>query len=137
MSGEKSKERNAGRKLAEWVTLGISALIILFLAGYLLLQVFRGNEPMVPVEVKLGLDETQQVAGRFVLPVHIMNNGQQTLRDLKLELTYQPPEATEPESTDLQVDYLGELSAQTVYFYFEHPPGELKIEARPASYRLD
>jgi uncharacterized protein (TIGR02588 family) len=102
---EDSKGRSA-RKLAEWVSLGISAVLILGLAGFLLVEAFRANEPFVPVEVQAKADETRQLNGRFILPVQITNHGEQTLRDLKIELSFTSPDG-EPDKTDLLIDYLG------------------------------
>ncbi|HTE20375.1 MAG TPA: hypothetical protein VK689_18580, partial [Armatimonadota bacterium] len=61
------------RTLAEWVSLGISILLIVALAGYLLRAAARGDDPYVPTEVRPLLDQARQVGGAFILPVEIAN----------------------------------------------------------------
>lgn len=128
--------RTGGRALAEWGSLGISTLIILILAGYLLIEAFQGNEPFVPVHVQAQLGEVREVNGQFILPVRIANRGQETLHDLKIEMHYQPPDSP-PATTDLLIDYLGERSEETVYFYFNQHPSTMNVDARAASYRVE
>ncbi len=127
---------SAGRKLAEWVSLGLSALVILALVGYLAVEAFRKNEPFIPVEVQALLNDTREVEGKFILPVKVTNRGAQTLRDLKVELRYEPP-GSAAETADVLIDYLGERSEQTAYFYFAQHPNALKLEARAVSYIVD
>jgi uncharacterized protein (TIGR02588 family) len=127
---------SAGRKIAEWVSLSISGLIILVLSGYLLFEAFQGNDPVITVDAEARLSEVAEAGKRFILPVRISNRSKQTLLDLKVELRYEPP-GSSPETTDLLIDYLGEQSQQTVYFYFDQHPSGLKVEARAASYRLE
>ncbi len=135
-SGRKLRHR-PGHRLAEWVSLTISALILLTLAGYLVYEAFQANEPYVPVEVQPRTAEVRQVDdGRFILPVFIANRGQQTLRDLNIELSYQPPDR-QPETTEILIDYVGERSEHTVYFYLDQDPATLKPKVRATSYRLD
>lgn len=129
--------RPAGRKLAEWFSLGASALLILVLAGFLAHEAFKANAPQVPVEVGIKWNEVREVGGRFILPVEIVNRGEQTLRDLNVQLQYQPSGAAEPETREVVIDYLGERSETTLYFYFDQPPDTLQVESRPVSYRLD
>jgi uncharacterized protein (TIGR02588 family) len=94
------------------------------------------NDPIVNVTAVPLLDKAQETSGRFVLPVKVENHGARTLHDLKVELSFQPPDDA-PQTTDALIDYLGEHSEQVLYFYFEEDPRTLKVEARPASYRLE
>ena len=131
-----SRRKGAGHTFAEWVSLCASALLILGIAGYLLVEAFQANEPFVPLDVQTRLEEVREVQGRFILPVHITNRGGRTLRDLKIELQAHP-EAANPQTTDLVIDYLGEGSEQIGYFYFDRHPRELKVNARALSYRVE
>ena len=124
------------RTLAEWVSLGISALLILALAGYLLRESGRGDTPYVRTEVRPLLDQVRQEGSTFILPVEITNGGRRMLRALKVEVTYQGPDGKE-ESRELDIDYLGERSSQTVYLYFDRHPRDLKVEAKPLHYQVE
>ena len=134
---EKPGDQPSGpRKLAEWVSLGVSALLILALATYLVLQARRGNDPYVPAEARPLLDQVRQVGTMFILPVEITNGGRRTLRALKVEVTHQGPDGKD-ESQELDLDYLGERSTQKVYLYFDRHPRDLKVEAKPLHYQVD
>lgn len=124
------------RKLAEWISFGVSVVLILATAAALIWKAMEPNAPMVDVAAVPLLDQAQETGGRFVLPVKVENHGDRTLHDLKVELSFQPPDDT-PQTTDAMIDYLGEHSEQVLYFYFEEDPRSLNVEARPASYRLE
>ncbi|MDQ3623420.1 MAG: hypothetical protein M3463_13170 [Verrucomicrobiota bacterium] len=128
--------RSVKRKLAEWVSLGISAFIVLSLAGYLVYEAAQPNDPRVPIEVHPLLEEAREESGRHILPVRISNRGQRTVRDLKIELVTRQGEE-EPLTLDITIDYLGERSEHTVYFYLDAAPRSLELETRPASYALE
>jgi uncharacterized protein (TIGR02588 family) len=139
-SGQKSEtgkhERSAGRKLAEWVTMGVSALLILALAGYLVVEGMKPQPPYVRAEARPLIEQVRQQGERYILPVEVANHGERTLRDITMELRYVSPGGKE-ETREFTIDYLGEKSSQSLYFYFDEHPGGLQVEARPVSYRFD
>jgi uncharacterized protein (TIGR02588 family) len=136
-SNRPAARKSAGHTFAEWVSLGISTLLILSLAVYLVIEAFRADDPFVPVGVEALVSEARQLNGQFVLPVRITNRGGQTLRDLKVEVRFQAPGTAAPNTTELLLDYVGEGSEQIAYLYLDQPPGALKIEGRATSYRVD
>jgi uncharacterized protein (TIGR02588 family) len=130
------KRPGQARKLAEWVTLSISALIILTLAGFLLWEARQGHEPLQVVTVQPGWMEVREIQGQFILPVTVTNLGRRTLRDLRIDLAYQLRDKDE-EKTDLLIDQLDKHGCETVYFYFDQAPSQLGVKVRATSYRLD
>ena len=132
---ENTRQQSPARKLAEWVTMGISMLLILGLAGYLVFQGFQPAPPYIPAEVRALMQQVRQDGERYILPVEVANRGNRTLRDLKVEVTYLGPEGKETQ--DFLIDYLGERSQQNLFFYFDRHPAELQVETQPVSYRLD
>lgn len=138
---KKSEDRNheetaSGRKLAEWISLIASGLVIVAISTALIYKGLQENGPIVQLNATPLLNEVQETSGRFVLPVRVKNHGGTTVHDLKVELSYQP-EDDAPQTTDSLIDYLGEHSEHILYFYFERDPRELAVEVRPASYRLE
>jgi uncharacterized protein (TIGR02588 family) len=123
------------RRLAEWVSLLASAIIILGIVIYLTAEAFQPNEDIAPVEVQLLLDEAQQAGSFYVLPVKVINRSTQTLVDLSVVVEFQPPDA-ESRRTEMVINYLGERSDQKAYFYFDRHPRELHVTAKPAGYRV-
>lgn len=134
--GEERGQRPPERKLAEWVTMGVSAALVLGVAGFLVHQVTLERTPFVAVEVRPLLEEAREEQGRYILPVEVKNRGHHTLQDFEGQVVYRSPEG-ERETRTFKIDYLGEQSEQKVYFYFERPPREISVEARPHSYILE
>lgn len=128
--------RPAGRKLAEWVTLTLSALLVLGVAAYLVYEALRETAPFASVEVQVRTERAQQKGGRYIVPVEVRNGGRQTLKDLKLEVTYRWADGA-AERGDVLIDYLGERSSHTVYLYFDRAPEDLQVTATPFAYQLD
>lgn len=126
----------SNRKLAEWVSLIVSALLILGVATVLAYKAMQPNERVVNVDATVQMEKIQASGGRFVLPVVLANKGGRTVRELTVEVSFQPEDA-EPQTAEATIDYLGENSEEVIYFYFEEDPRGLQVEARPASYRLD
>jgi len=142
MSEERNSEarnqnqRPGPRKLAEWVSLGISVALIFGLAGYLLMEALKPHPAYVPVKVQPLLKQVREEENRFILPVEVTNQGRRTLRDLTIEIEFRP-DGGKPESREVTIDYLGERSKQEIYVYFDRHPRALQVQARPLTYRLD
>jgi uncharacterized protein (TIGR02588 family) len=134
--GGQGRRAGASRRFAEWISLGISAVLLLSLAGYLILQALAPDSPYLLAEARPLTEEVQQKGDRFILPIEISNRGRRTLRELKVEVGVTEP-GGRSETRELQIDYLGEQSAQTVFLYFEQDPRALQIEARPVHYLID
>jgi uncharacterized protein (TIGR02588 family) len=130
------RDVSVGRTLAEWVTLGLSGLLVLSLAGYLLFQVSRPSPVSIEARTRLQFDQIRREGERYLLPLEVYNPGGHTLRDLKIEVRGESP-AGEPETREVEIDYLGEHSTQQVYLYFDQEPRSLKLKSAPQQYRVD
>ena len=129
--------RSWSRTLAEWVSLGVSCLLIAALAAFLAYEIVKGNDPYTLARMAARPDEARQVEAVFILPVDVENSGRRTLRDLEVELTYTPPGQQQAEKAEKTIDYLGEGSKQTLYFYLDHDPRQMAVRVRPLHYRVD
>lgn len=136
--GGHDSKRSTGRKLAEWVTLGVSILLVLGVAGYLAYHAISADDPYVPVRVTPALDQARDLSGgqQFVLPVRIQNFGSRTIKDFQAELRWRSPSGRE-ETRQFKIDYLGEHSAQEQFIYLDDDPRTLGIRARPLQYSVD
>lgn len=136
--GTDGSRHRPARRTAEWVSLGISALLILSIAAYLLWEGVTAQQTAVPVDVKVRPDRTQQAGERYVLPVEVRNNGQVTLRDLRIVVELAGADAgADAGPREIDIDYLGQRSGQTLYLYFDRDPRSLDVRARPVQYRLE
>lgn len=131
------RERPGHRKLAEWVSLGVSAALIASLAAFLVYETAKGNGEYNVAQTVPQMDAVQQVGAVFILPVEVKNSGERTLRDLDVELTYTPSGEREPQSAVATIDYLGQRARQKIYFYLDHDPRQMQVQVRPLHYRLD
>ena len=140
MSGDQDKkQRPAGRKLAEWVTLGVSVVLVLGVAGHLLREALEDRPPYIPVTVRVLTEEAGDTGGTFVLPLEVANRGGRTITSLTVRVTTRPADggAAEPTEIDLTIDYLGEGASERVYVVLDRHPRELRVEARTVSYQLE
>lgn len=128
--------RRGPRRLAEWLTFGVSAALVLVLGCYL---VWRMREPVDDVAFAQVVARPAQVrehGGRFALPIEIENPSRRALRDVLIRLRRPGPDSTR-ESIDLVVDYLGQRSSQTIYVYSSSDPRGGAVDAEAISYRVD
>jgi uncharacterized protein (TIGR02588 family) len=128
--------RSGVRTAAEWVTLGVSALILLGIIGYLVYQAMRPAPPHVRVEARALVGRVERAGDRYVLPIELRNRGRRTVRQLRVEVRH-GRQGEEPETTELDVDYLGGGSTHEAYVYLEEDPRGLKVEVEPRQYQLE
>ena len=136
-AGKKAgRGRSGPRKLAEWVSLGISAALIATLAGYLVYQGLQPQPPYVAAEAQVLMNRVLEKDGKYILPIEVVNHGRLTLRELNVEVEYRGPDGKQ-ETREFTIDYLGEQSKQKIYLYFDQHPRDLQVKAEPLTYRLD
>ena len=135
MSKQQS-ERPAGRKLAEWITLGTSIVIVLAVAGYLLVEAMREHPPVVPFAMRVLSDEARATESGFVVPLVVTNRGEQTVKELVIRVTTNAGSDKE-RFEEVTIDYLGEKASERVYLVFDHDPAVSKPLARALSYQLE
>lgn len=134
--GAGERKRHRGRTLAEWTTLAVSCVVIAGMAGYLLYQETKPEDPVIVAHVRPQFEKMAQQNGTFVLPVEVRNGGGHTLRNLKVSATYTDAQGQQ-QSTDQTIDFLGEKAGSTVYFYFEEDPRRLGVRVKADTYSLE
>ena len=120
------KEQNKKRTGAEWITLTVSVLIVLGLAGLVIYQeAARGTEPPV-IEVQPKLGEIRREGDAYYVPIDIANKGEVTAEDIEVQVSLEI-EGEEPETIAFAVKFLagGETGEQTVVFQKDPAEGEL------------
>ncbi len=133
--GGRPRGRQGRRVLAEWVSLGASALLIAGIAGYLLYEGLRGDSAFIFPEVRVLAAQSQRHGEAWVVAVEVRNTGRRTLRDLEVRIRYATPDGEEEDT--LGVDYLGEGSSQTLYFQVRAEPERSGLRAQALHYRLE
>ena len=123
------------RRLAEWLSFGISLALVLALVGHLLWRLREPVDDAVPTQVSLQLDRVSEQQGRFVLPIEVKNLGARTVRELQLRVEFE--EGGQRRNLDVLIDYVGQSAAQLVFIYFSQDPRGLSVRAEPVSYLVD
>ena len=120
-----SDHRRRPTTAAEWVTFGVAAVIVLGVIAAILSQVAATSSPPAPaVEVDAALERN----GRYVVPVTLRNEGDETAQDVQVTATLTTDDG---ETTSDQVlDFLAGGEEEELEFVFEDDPedGELVVE---------
>ena len=122
------KTNDPGRTTAEWVSLGVSLLIVLALAGLVTYDYFAtGNEPPT-IEVTPQLEQVRQEGDAFYLPVEVANTGDQTAQDVSVEVALQAGEG-DPESAQFTVAFLPGGGTEEAVVVFREDPSRGEISS--------
>lgn len=124
-SSTRGHVQHAARTGPEWVTFGVSALILVVVLGLLVVPAFHTDDPAAPAADRPG--PVRQVGGQFFVPVEIVNRGDQGAAQVQVvaELTI----GGKTTSGDQVIDFLGGGETQELTFAFADDPahGELLI----------
>lgn len=124
------------RSPAEWVTFGISLLILLSLMGSIgytwLAQKDRATDPVLSVTNKN--NSIRQANGQFYVPFEVTNSGGETAESVQViaELQIQGKVV---ETGEQQVDFLSSGEREEGAFVFTRNPRSGKLIIRIASYK--
>ena len=122
------------RKLAEWVTLGVSTATILGLTTYLVLDLTETDTPYIELVATPLHAQARRVGERFVVPIEIENRGNRTVTYASFSVAVAGSEAR---AETVEVEYLARESTQRVYKFVERDPASAKVTVTPVYYRLD
>lgn len=129
------KRKLSSRKLAEWITLLVSAGTILALIVYLIFDLTTPASPYIELVARPLPAEAKQVGDRYVLPVEIENRGQKTIGYASFRIVITAPHGTQTDSIELQ--YLAKNSRTRIYKYLERDPKHSRIDISPIYYKFE
>ena len=118
------------RSLAQWITVGLSTLIVLSLVGLLLYQAVAGGSQPPAIEVKFQHESLRQAGALYYLPVEVTNQGDQTAQDVRVRLSYMSDQG-QPELAEVMTDFLagGATDHHTVALSREPSGANLKVDS--------
>jgi uncharacterized protein (TIGR02588 family) len=122
----KDTDKKGKRTTAEWVTLGVSLVVLLGLVGLVVfVSLTRGDKPST-IKIEPVLNEVRQSEDAYYLPINITNDGDMAVGDVEVELSL-ASEGSEPETIAFTVLFLagGETSQEIVAFSTDPSKGEL------------
>ncbi|NJL86691.1 MAG: TIGR02588 family protein [Leptolyngbyaceae cyanobacterium SM1_1_3] len=122
------------RTLAEWITLGVTTLILAILVA-LVVYDWRANQSRPPA-FQVEIAETARVTdGRYYVPFAITNTGGRVARTVQVTAELHLDNADD-EAGEQQIDFLSGSERKRGSFVFEHDPQTGELVIRVASYRL-
>jgi uncharacterized protein (TIGR02588 family) len=121
------------RSPAEWVTFGISLLVLLSIVVLVFYSWFKvGERP--PAFVLERSDEVRQVEGKFYVPFTLTNSGGETADTVQVIAELRINGEVE-ETGEQQFDFLAGGEAEEGEFVFSHNPQDGELILRVASYQ--
>lgn len=116
--------RWSSRSTPEWVTFGLSLLLLLVVVAMLAVQMLDGNEPAAPTATVVDA-EIEPRGGRFVVPVEVTNEGDRGAQGV--EVSAELVVGGETADASQTIDFLGAGEIVTLIFLFDDDPrsGEL------------
>ena len=121
----KARAQRAVRTRPEWVTFGVSAMILAVVVGLLVVRAFHTDAAAAPIADRPG--PVKEISGQYFVPVEIVNRGDLAAAQVQVvaELTI----GGNTISSDQVVDFLGGGETQGLTFIFADDPadGDLTI----------
>ncbi|MEX0269247.1 TIGR02588 family protein [Leptolyngbyaceae cyanobacterium UHCC 1019] len=125
--------KKPSRSLAEWLSFGISSLIVGITAGLVIYSWATGqNSP--PILTIQRTEPVREVGGQFYVPFEIFNTGGETAESVQVIAELKVKTAVQ-ESGDLQIDFLSEGETEKAAFVFKTDPRQGDLVMRVASYK--
>lgn len=127
-------EQKPKRSIAEWVTFGISSLIlaiIVSLVGYTWLNE-KNQPPILSVTKK---EIIREINGQFYVYFEVVNSGGDTAESVQImaELLIN---GKVTETGEQQIDFLSSMESEEGAFIFSQNPRQGKLNMRVGSYKL-
>jgi uncharacterized protein (TIGR02588 family) len=124
-------------RIAEWVSLTISVLLVGSVAAFLLVQALRPRSPYLEVEARLLVEQTEPRGEGFVAPLQVTNRGERTLTRILVSLRGED-EGDAGAAREIELHYLGGGTTRTTYVVFDRDPrGRGAFVARALHYDLE
>jgi uncharacterized protein (TIGR02588 family) len=120
-------------KLAEWLVLGISLVLLLSVVVFLMRRALQRSDPFIRVETRFLMSEARKVGDQYILPVEVHNPGSRTISQLKIRVSAGDPD----EAREIEIKYLAENSTTRLYLPFQSEPARMGVQAKPLYYRTD
>jgi uncharacterized protein (TIGR02588 family) len=132
---ETSTPEQAPRSTAEWVSLGISSILLTGVIG-LVIYTWTASEHQQPPEVSVvSSPEVREAGGQFYVPFTVTNEGGGTAESVQIiaELSI---DGEVEETGEQQIDFLSGGETEEGAFIFTRDPQAGDLVVRVASYKL-
>lgn len=119
---------NEEKSWLEWVVFALSSLLIVVVVGYLIRDAMK--DAGLPPDLRVSLGQPTPAAHGYVVPVNVINKGDQTAQAVELEITSGDEDAT------LTYDFLSSGETRDGWVGFSKKP-DGPLTARVVGYRAE
>ncbi len=123
---------NEAKSWLEWVVFAVSAVLIVAVVGFLVVDGMR--DAGRPPDIRISLGKGQKSAHGFLVPVSVTNLGDKTAQAVELEIRCQSGE--DEQSATLTYDFLASGEVRAGWAGFSGEPVE-RLSARVVGYRSE
>jgi len=116
----------------EWVVFAVGLVLVASALAYLVYDgATMGSDPP-SIEVRLGTPE--QRAHNFIVPVTVMNHGDETAEGVTVEVTMESGEGVEAARGELTIAFLPRRATREGFVTFRQDPRAARLNARVLGY---
>jgi uncharacterized protein (TIGR02588 family) len=123
-------------RIAEWVSLIVSALLVGSVAVFLVVQALRPRSPFLDVEAELLVDRAEARGDSFVAPLQVTNHGDRALTRIVVSIR-EEGQADAGSAREVELTYVGGGASRIAYVVFEDDPRGRAFVARSQHYDLE
>jgi uncharacterized protein (TIGR02588 family) len=116
----------------EWVVFAVSLILVVFTLGYLVYAGVSMGEQPPSLEVRLGTPEQRQF--NFIVPVTVVNHGDETAEGVKIEVVLQSG-GEEKARGEVEIPFLPRHATREGWVAFEQDPRTAQLKARVLGYQ--
>lgn len=116
----------------EWTVFACGLVLVVSTLGYLVYEgATMGNDPP-SIEVRVGTPE--QRTHNFIVPVTVVNHGDETAEGITIEVTLENAGGGEPVRGELTVAFLPRRATREGWVTFQQDPRAARLTARVLGY---
>jgi uncharacterized protein (TIGR02588 family) len=115
----------------EWIVFAVSALLIAGVVASLVLETVRSNEH--PPHLRIRIGEAVEAAGAFRLPVEVVNEGDITAEQARIEVILES-DGEALERAELTIAFVPRKSKREGWVTFRRDPRCCEVVARAAGF---
>lgn len=115
----------------EWVVFAVGLVLVLSVLGYLIYSGASMGDQPPEIEVRLGTPEQRQF--NFIVPVTVVNHGDETAASLRIEVVMEGN--GEQARGELDIPFLPRHAKREGWVTFDQDPRTSKLKARVLGYQ--
>ncbi|HYO99483.1 MAG TPA: hypothetical protein VER76_04790 [Pyrinomonadaceae bacterium] len=124
--------RKLQKNWVEWAVFAVGLALVLSALVYLVYEgATMGSDPP-SLEVRLGTP--QQRAHNFIVPVTVINHGDETAEGVTVEVLLESGDGREPERGELTVAFIPRRATREGWVAFQQDPRAARLTARVLGY---